>query len=569
MSAEAPGPGLLGTGDRILASPVQVRAEVIAKNGVAATSQPLATQAAIEALKAGASAMDAAITANAVLGLVEPTGAGLGGDLFAIVWDPRSRRLHGYNGSGASPKSLSLETVRARAHRGFIPQFGAVSVSTPGAVDGWFALHERFGRRSMAENLAPAIAYARDGAPITPVIAAYWREFMQAARALHDKGRLEEFDNAARTFLSDGHPPRVGQVWRNPDLADTYQLLADGGRDAFYAGPIARTIDGYMRRIGGWLGYEDLAAHRGEWVEPISANYRGYEVWELPPNTQGLAAIEMLNVLEGFDLAAMGAGSADALHVMIEAKKLAYADRAKFYVDPRFAETPVEALMSKTYAAEQRARIRMGQADEAMEPGAPRGRADTVYLTVADRDGMMVSLIQSNYFAMGSGLVPDGLGFMLQNRGALFSLDDGAANVFAPGKRPFHTIIPGFVTKDGEPFLSFGVMGGAIQPQGHVQVLTNIIDFGMNVQAAGDAARWQHHGSGTQDDPLLAPGGAVSFESGVSPAVIADLERRGHKVTPSAPLKGYGGYQAILWDRAEGVYRAATEMRFDGAAAGY
>ncbi|WP_374575595.1 gamma-glutamyltransferase family protein [Phenylobacterium sp.] len=566
MSAPA---GQLGSGDRILASPVQVRPEIIARNGAAATSQPLATQAAIEALKAGASAMDAAITANAVLGLVEPTGAGLGGDLFAIVWDPRTRSLHGYNGSGASPLGLDLATVRGRTRNGFIPQFGAVSVSTPGAVDGWFALHERFGRRTMAQNLAPAIAYAREGAPITPLIAVYWAEFMRGAHELHARGRLEEVANAEKTFLVDGRPPRAGQLWRNPDLADTYQALAEGGREAFYDGPIARAIDGYMKRIGGWLSLQDLAAHRGEWVEPISASYRGYDVWELPPNTQGLAAIEMLNVLEGFDLKAMGAGGADALHVMIEAKKLAYADRAKFYADLRFADTPVEALMSKAYAEAQRARIRMDRADEAMEPGAPRGRADTVYLTVADRDGMMVSLIQSNYFAMGSGLVPDGLGFMLQNRGALFSVEEGAANVFAPGKRPFHTIIPGFVTKDGEPFLSFGVMGGAVQPQGHVQILTNIIDFGMNVQAAGDAARWQHHGSGTQDDPLTAPGGAVSFESGIAPETIAELERRGHRVIPSPPLKGYGGYQAILWDRAEGVYRAGTEMRFDGAAAGY
>lgn len=382
-------------------------------------------------------------------------------------------------------------------------------------------------------------------------------------------GVLEEVDNALRTFTRDDQTPAPGQIWTNPDLARTYELLATGGRDAFYKGAIARTIDGYMRRIGGWLAYENLAGHVGEWVEPVSASYRGYDVWELPPNTQGIAALQMLNMLEGFDLAAMGAGSADALHVMIEAKKLAYADRATFYTDPDFAESSTDWLVSKTYAEQRRRLIRMDQASVLMEPGAPPGSNDTVYLTVADGEGMMVSLIQSNFFVMGSGLVPDHMGFMLQNRGALFSLQDGHANIYAPRKRPFQTIIPGFVTRDGDPLLSFGLMGGAIQPQGHVQIVTNIVDFGMNVQAAGDAARWQHQGSGTTDDPLKAPGGTVSVESGVDQRVVEDLKARGHRFASSPELKGYGGYQAILWDETLGVYRAATEMRFDGSAAGY
>lgn len=569
MTTEQQSPGL-GHGDRILPSPVQVRGEVFARQGVGATSQPLATQVALEILKRGGSALDAAVAGNALLCLVEPTGAGVGGDLFAMVWDPKSRRLHGYNGSGRSPRGLDLATVRTRlGGDGFIPSFGAVSVSTPGCVDAWFALHARFGRLPMREVLAPAIAYAREGAPLTPVIATYWRAYLAGLAAQARRGVVEELEGALATFTRDGQTPVAGQVWTNPDLADTLAMLAEGGRDAFYKGEIARTIDRYMRRIGGWLSADDLARHAGEWVEPLSTSYRGYDVWELPPNTQGIAALQMLNLMEGFDLAAMGAGSADALHVMIEAKKLAYADRARFYTDPDFAAIPTAGLVSKAYADQRRPLIRMDRAADVPEPGAPPGSSDTVYLTVADRDGMMVSLIQSNFFVMGSGLVPDGLGFMLQNRGALFSTADGHANVYAPGKRPFQTIIPGFVTREGEPFLCFGLMGGAIQPQGHAQIISNIVDFGMNVQAAGDTARWQHHGSGTADDPLTAPGGAVSVESGIDPRVVEALEARGHRFQPSPPLKGYGGYQAILWDRDLGVYRAATEMRFDGSAAGY
>jgi len=560
----------LGRGDRLIGAPHATRAVVMAPNGAAATSQPLATQVALDTLKRGGSALDAAIAANAVLGLVEPTGAGLGGDLFALVWDPAQKKLVAYNGSGRSPASLSLDGARSRAGaNGYLPRFGAVAVSVPGCADGWFALHDRFGRLPMADLLAPAIGYAREGFPLTPLIAAYWRVHMRTVLSLGEKGVVEETGNARATFTRDGITPLAGERWTNPDLARTYEVLAASGRAAFYEGAIAQTIDAYMRRIGGWMDRNDLAHHQGEWVDPISTRYRGYDVWQSPPNTQGFSVLQMLNLIEGFDLAAMGPGSADAMHVMIEAKKIAFADRARYLADPEFSPVDVEALISKPYADERRALIAMDRASAAVEAGAPPGHSDTVYLTTADKDGMMVSLIQSNYFTMGCGLVPDGLGFMLQNRGALFSFEPGHANLYAPNKRPLHTIIPGFVTRDGEPWLSYGVMGGAMQPQGHVQVLANMIDFGMNPQEAGDYARWQHYGAGTPDDPALDPGGEVSFESGVAPQVVEELRRRGHRVTPSRPLSGYGGYQAIGWDAASRSYRAASEMRFDGQAGGY
>lgn len=561
---------LIGRGDRLTGLPHATRAVVMAPNGAAATSQPLATQAALDMLKRGGSALDAAIAANAVLGLVEPTGSGLGGDLFALVWDPAEKKLVAYNGSGRSPAGLTLELARSKVgHNGYLPRFGAVAASVPGCADGWFALHGRFGRLPMGELLAPAIGYAREGFPLTPLIAAYWRAHMRTVLSLGEKGVVEETANARATFTRDGVMPAAGQRWTNPDLARTYEALASGGRAAYYEGEIAQTIDAYMRRIGGWISREDLGSHHGEWVTPISTNYRGYDVWQSPPNTQGFTVLQMLNLIEGFDLASMGPGSADALHVMIEAKKIAFADRARYLADPDFIPVDVGALTSKPYADRRRALIAMDRASGAVEAGAPSVHGDTVYLTTADKDGMMVSLIQSNYFSMGCGLVPDGLGFMLQNRGALFSFEPGHANLYAPKKRPLHTIIPGFVTKNGAPWLSYGVMGGAMQPQGHVQVLVNMIDFGMNPQEAGDFARWQHYGAGTPDDPSLEPGGEVSFESGAAPEVVEDLRRRGHRITPSRPLSGYGGYQAIRFDADQRAYHAATEMRFDGQAGGY
>lgn len=561
----------IGRGDRLTGLKFATRSPVVAPHGAAATSQPLATQVAIQILQKGGSAVDAAIAANATLGLMEPTGSGIGGDLYAIVWDPKTKKLYGYNGSGRSPRGLDLATAKSKGDaNGFLPQYGAVSVTVPGAVDGWFALHGKFGKLPMKDLLAPSIDYAKSGFPWSQFIGMAIARSLGIFEAKHKSGELEEIENARKLWMPNGTAPREGQMFRNPDLARTYELIAAGGRDAFYKGPIAKTVDAYMKRIGGWLRAEDFAAHKGEWVEPVSTSYRGVDVWELPPNTQGIAALQMLNLLEGFDLKSMGAGSADALHLMIEAKKIAYADRARLYADRDAMKVPVESLVSKSYANERRKLIRMDKALEAVEAGAPTGHGGTIYLTVADKDGMMVSWIQSNFRGPGSGLVPDGLGFMLQDRGGLFVTTDGHPNQYAPNKRPFHTIIPGFATKDGQPWLSFGVMGGAMQPQGHVQILANMIDWGMDVQEAGDAARWQHFGSGTADDPDTRAGGEIVLESGIPAASVEELKKRGHVVRSYGSGKEhYGSYEAILWDAKEKVYRAATESRVDGMAAGY
>lgn len=561
-------------GDRAGAPAYASRSPVIALKGAAATSQPLATQVALDVLKAGGSAVDAAIAANAALGLMEPTGNGIGGDLFALVWDPRTQKLHGLNAAGAAPRGLTLAQLQARLkarNEGALPKAmpvaGSLSVTVPGTVGGWFALHERFGNLPMEEVLAPAIGYARDGFAVSPVIADLWA--MNFRRFGRNAALIEERGNAAALFLPEGRAPKAGEVFRNPDLAETLNLIAQGGEDAFYRGPIARTIDAYMKRIGGPLRYEDFAAYRPEWVEPVSTNYRGYDVWQIPPSTQGVIVLEMLNILEGYDLKAMGFDSADRLHVMTEAKKLAFADRARFLADPAKTAVPAAGLIDKNYAAERRALIDMTRAAPAeVDPGQPIfERADTIYLTVADESGMMVSLIQSNYAGMGSGLVPDGLGFMLQNRGAQFSLDASHPNAYAPGKRPFHTIIPGFVSRDGQPWLSFGVMGGGMQPQGQVQVLSNIIDFGMDVQLAGDAPRWRHMGGPDPGNADEGEANTLFLERGYSTATIAELERRGHKIKIGG--EDVGGYQAILKNPQNGAYWAASEMRKDGQAGGY
>lgn len=555
-----------GNGDRYVGASFATRAPAIAQHGMAATMQPLASGIALDILKKGGTAVDAAIAANAALGLMEPVSCGIGGDLFAIVWDPKTHHLYGYNGSGRAPMGRNLADLVAKLNGAqVIPAFGSLPVTIPGAVDGWYALHERFGKLPMPELLAPAIAYARDGFPVSQFIAALWAANMAA---LAGSPEVEEFQNAERTYLIDGEPPRQGQIFRNPGLAGTYQKLSAGGRDAFYKGEIAHVIDAYFRRIGGDIRYEDLAAHHGEWVDPLTVNYRGYDVYELPPNGQGAAVLEMLKIIEGFDLAKMGPGSADALHVMIEAKRLAYEDLAKYFGDPGFSQIPVKTLISPEYAKSRRALIHMDRANPAIGPGeAKLIRGDTTYLTVADQNGMMVSLIQSNYADLGSGLVPDGLGFMFNDRGALFSLDPQSPNVYAPGKRPFQTIIPGFVMKDGEPWMSFGLMGGDMQPQGHLQVLVNMIDFGMNVQEAGDFMRFRHTG-GTEVTGQPARGtGLVQMESGITPPVRAELIKRGHQIVPGTG--GFGGYQAILRDQTSGVYWGATEMRKDGIAIGY
>ena len=544
--------------DRVTGRSFATRSEVIARHGMAATSQPLATQIALDVLKAGGSAVDAAIAANAALGLMEPTGNGIGGDLFAIVWDPKTQKLHGYNGSGRSPKSLTLEEFRKRG-LAFIPQRGPLPVSVPGAVDGWFALHERFGRRTMKQNLAPTIAYAREGFPMTELIAWYWDRSVPL---------LSVYPGFREQFTIDGRAPRKGEIWKNPFLASTLEQIGKGGRDAFYKGDIARTIGRYIKEQGGYLSFEDFAAHRGEWVEPVSINYRGYDIWELPPNSQGIAALQQLNLLEGLDFAKHGFGSPEHVHAMIETKKIAFEDRAKFYADPQFAKVPVKGLISKDYAAERRKLIDPGKAAKRIDAGNPAlYEGDTIYLTTADKDGMMVSLIQSNYRGMGSGMTPPGLGFILQDRGELFSLTPGQPNSYAPGKRPFQTIIPAFITRDGQPWASFGVMGGDTQPQAHAQIVVNLVDFGMNLQEAGDAPRIYHTRSSEPTGETMIDGGEVSLESGYPADTVQALLIKGHRI--SWNHGGYGGYQAIARDPVNGVYVGASESRKDGQAAGY
>lgn len=553
-------------GDRVTGSPHATRSQVIARNGMAATSHPYATQIAIDVLKRGGAAVDAAIAANAALGLFEPASNGIGGDLFAIVWDAKSRRLYGLNASGRSPKGLSFEQMRAAVgERRFIPMHGPLAVSVPGAVDGWFELHARFGRLPMADLLAPSIRHAEEGVPVPQVIAHHWQLAVERLAANH--ADITDSVNFTKTFTISGRAPREGDVFRNPDLARTYRQLAAGGREAFYRGEIGERIDRYARRVGLHLRQEDLAAHTSTWIDPVSVNYRGYDVYQLPPNGQGIAGLQMLNILEGFDLAAMGHNSADYLHVQAEAKKLAFADRARHYADPDFHKVPLDWLLSKKYAAERRALIDMERARPSVDAGVPPTRqGDTVYLTVADRDGNMVSLVQSNFLDFGSGMVPEGLGFALQSRGAAFSLEQGHPNVYAPGKRPFHTIIAGFIMKDGAPQVSFGVMGGPVQPQAHVQIICNIVDFGMNLQEAGDAARYVHAGSAEPTGQVMTDGGKLALESRIPLEVRTRLRQKGHTVTES---EFFGGYQAIRRDHARGVYIGATEMRKDGLALGY
>ena len=552
--------------DRITGQPFATRSEVHAPHAMAATSHPLATQVALDVMKAGGSAVDAAIAANAALGLMEPTGNGIGGDLFAIVWDPETRRLHGYNGSGRSPRSLTAAEFKRRGMTD-IPAHGPLPVTVPGTVDGWFALHERFGRRTMAENLAPAIRYARDGHPVHETIAYYW------ARSVPRLSKWPGFSEQFTVADADGsrRAPRSGETWKNPNLADTLQKIADGGRDAFYTGDIARVIGDYFAANDGFLAYNDLAAHRGEWVEPVSTNYRGHDVWELPPNGQGIAALQILNLLEPYDLASYGFGSPEHVHLFVEAKKLAFADRARWYADPAFHPAPVAKLVSKDYARERGRLMSPDRVLREVQPATPREleEGDTIYLTTADADGMMVSLIQSNYRGMGSGMAPPGLGFILQDRGEQFVLGDAShPNAYAPGKRPFHTIIPAFVTKDGKPWLSYGVMGGAMQPQGHVQILLNMIDFGMNLQEAGDAPRIHHDGSTEPvgQATVMSDGGWIELESGFPQATLRALMDRGHSVRSA--LGPFGGYQAIMAN-PHGGWTGASESRKDGQAAGY
>ncbi|MBP7505286.1 MAG: gamma-glutamyltransferase [Prolixibacteraceae bacterium] len=542
--------------DRITGKAFATRSEVIARQGMVATSQPLATQVALDILKAGGTAVDAAIAANAVLGLVEPTGNGIGGDLFAIVWDQKSGKLHGLNASGRSPHTLSLEWFR-KNNITRIPALGPLPVSVPGCVDGWYELHHRFGRLPMADLLAPAIRYAREGFPVSELIAYYWQSNARS---------LSKYPGFAEIFMPEGKAPAKGEIFRNPWLAATLETIAHGGRDVFYKGEIARKITLYMQENGGFLTMRDFEEHTSEWVDPVSVNYRGYDIWELPPNGQGIAALQMLNIMENYDVRAMGFGSAEYIHLFTEAKKLAFEDRARYYADPAFGDIPLERLLSKAYARERANLINPDRAARNHAPGIT-DPPSTIYLTTADSEGNMVSLIQSNYRGMGSGMTPGQLGFVLQDRGEMFSLEEGHPNLYAPHKRPFHTIIPGFITREGKPFLSFGVMGGAMQPQGHVQIVCNLIDFGMNFQEAGDAPRIQHLGSSEPTGEKMTDGGVLTLETGFSWETIRALLRKGHKI--EYDLGGYGGYQGIGRDPVTGVYFGASESRKDGQAAGY
>jgi len=542
--------------DRITGHNFATRSEVIAQNGMAATSHPLATQAALDILKQGGSAVDAAIAANAMLGLMEPTGCGIGGDLFAIIWDDESQQLHGLNASGRSPKDLEIDYFHENDYD-YIPSRGALSVSVPGAVDGWFEMHQKFGRLDMMEILNPSIEYAREGFPVTELIAYYLERSAPV---------LKDFPNFEETYMPDGQMPDKGEIFRNPYLANTYETIAAEGRDEFYKGEIAKTIDEYIEENGGYLSYEDMAAHTGEWVDPVSTNYRGYDVWQLPPNGQGIAVLQILNILEGYDIASKGLYSPEYIHLFVEAKKLAFEDRANYYADMDFSPVPVEKLISKEYAEQRRELIDPDRAARQYDPGIPES-PNTIYLTVADKDGNMVSLIQSNYRGMGSGMTPPELGFVLQNRGEGFTLEPDHFNTYEPGKRPFHTIIPGFITKDGEPYMSFGVMGGAMQPQGQAQVVINMIDFDMNLQEAGDAPRIQHSGSSQPTGREMTDGGVVRLESGFPYETIRKLMKKGHSMEWA--VGPFGGYQAIMWDPVNKVFYGASESRKDGQAAGY
>lgn len=552
---------LFSTGqDRLTGKSFATRSEVIAQNGIACTSHPLATSAALDVLRNGGSAIDAAIAANAVLGVVEPHVNGIGGDLFAIVYEAKTGKLHGLNASGKSPGTLTLDTFINRGIK-YIPPFGPLPVTVPGCVDGWYMLHHKFGKKSMNELLQYAIDYARHGFAVSDEASLSWTRV---------ESLYGTFPNIRKVYLPGGKPPKRGSIFSNPFLANTLEKIAVQGRDVFYKGEIAKTIHRFMQSNGGFLAYEDLAQHKGEWIDPVSINYRGYDVWELPPNGQGICVLQMLNILEGFDFSNISFGSPEHIHLLVEAKKLAFEDRAKFYADLDYMEPGIiPKLLSKEYARNRRLLIDHETASHHVEAGNPNLKdGDTVFLTVADREGNMISLIQSNYRGFGSGMCPDNLGFILQDRGQLFNLSPGQANSYAPGKRPFHTIIPAFVTKKGIPWMAFGVMGGSYQPIGHVSVLLNMIEFGMNAQEAGDAPRIDHQGSSEPTGEHPKSSGVIHLESGFSYETIRDLIRKGHRIMWSAPGT-YGGYQAIRFDAEHKVYYGASDSRKDGHSGGY
>jgi gamma-glutamyltranspeptidase/glutathione hydrolase len=594
--------------DRLTGEMFATRSEVIAKNAMVATSQPLAVQVGIDILKKGGNAIDAAIAVDAALGLMEPVSSGIGGDLFAIVWVNKEKKLYGLNASGTAPKAISIDYFKSKGIKQ-IPYYGPLSWTVPGCVDGWFQLNKHFGKLPMKELLAPAIKYAREGFPISEVIAYQWKDGLEL---FHD------YENFQKLYSINGRAPSKGDIFINKELADTYELIANKGRDAYYKGDIAKTIVNYSKRVGGFFELDDFSNYHSEWVTPLSTDYKGFRVWELPPNTQGLAVLQMLNMLKYFDLKSMGHNSADYLHTLIEIKKIVYEDRAKYYADPKFAQIPIDKLLSDDYAKEQLKKFNKEKAikqiiDEGnnektvylndrninnlmnkdifgvgvnnFEKNSFKNEininqdtnveynnnlytlGDTAYMTVADEEGNMISFIQSNFSGFGSGMVPDGLGFCIQDRGALFNLDPNHLNSLQPGKRPFHTIIPGFMTKNNKPVFSFGVMGGDMQPQGHIQILMNILEFGMNVQEAGDAARFYHEGSSGPNGGIMTDGGTVYLESGISPQVIRELLERGHKIGKTIGV--YGGYQGIWKDNDRNIYIGGSESRKDGEAIGY
>ncbi|MBI3463015.1 MAG: gamma-glutamyltransferase [Planctomycetes bacterium] len=529
-----------------------------AKHGMVATSEPLAVEVGLEVLKNGGNAIDAAVAAGAMIGLTEPMSCGIGGDLFAIVWDAQSQKLYGLNASGRSPYKANRELFAERGLRQ-IPTYGPLSWSVPGCVDGWDELLKRFGTRSLAELLQPAIRTADEGFTVAPGIGRYW----QAAAGL-----LRRWPDSEKTYLPEGRAPGSKGLFRNPNLARSYRLIAEGGRDAFYRGPIAAEIVAASDRVGGLFSLKDFEDHTSTWVEPVSTSYRGYDVWELPPNGQGIAALQMLNMLEAFDLKSLGQNSAEYLHLLIEAKKLAFEDRARYYADPEFADVPVKELISKAYAARRRQLIDRERALRQIDLEDPRlAASETIYMTVVDKDRNAVSYIQSNYHGFGSGVVPGELGFALQNRGNLFALDADHPNRLEPHKRPFHTIIPALVTKDGKPWLSFGVMGGDMQPQGHVQVLLNMLEFGMDPQTAGAAPRFCHFGSSTPTGQQMTNGGEVGLEHGIDDSVRDGLVAKGHRLL--APGGEFGGYQAIRIDGKSGMLVGGSDPRKDGYAKGF
>ena len=542
--------------DRITGEVFSTRSEVISQNGMVATSHPLASQIGVDILQNGGNAIDAAIAANAALGLMEPTGNGIGGDLFAIVWIENEKKLYGLNASGRSPEDLSLEYFKENDFKS-IPAYGPLPVSVPGCVDGWFELHEKFGKIKMRDILSPTIKYAEDGFPVSELVSYYMK---------NASNNFKEYPNFKETYYINDSTPKKGQIFKNPDLAKILRVIAKKGKKGFYEGEVANSIANFIQDQGGFLSYDDLKNHKSEWIDPVSTNYRGYDVWELPPNGQGIAALQILNLLEAYDIKSMGFGSAEYIHHFVEAKKIAFADRAKYYADMDFNKIPVEYLISKEYADIRRKEISSESAAKRVLPGNIEN-GDTIYLTTADSDGNMVSLIQSNYRGMGSGMIPTGLGFMLQDRGELFSLDQNHFNVYAPKKRPFHTIIPAFITKDGKPFVSFGLMGGAMQPQGHAQIVINIVDFDMNLQEAGDAPRIRHQSDQQPTGGNMTDGGELALESGFDYKQVRELMKKGHKIIYD--LGSFGGYQAIMIDYINKVYYGASESRKDGNAIGY